>query len=149
MSDVFAAEVRPETSPFISGARVAMQSGFENDYSERFVEKVHKSGNFTLRGDTSKPPQQWRPSSYRSYGDSPKLIWSARQTGSHRYNRSYLKIWDETTDAEISGAVALTKRGVRLHSIRECLAKLKPAEATDLMLDQIEVALTKQEPASA
>ena len=70
-------------SPFVVGARVAVQHGRSDEYTGGFIEKVYKNGNFTLRGDTSKPPRQWRPSHYRGYGEGRPIQWSVRWEAAH------------------------------------------------------------------
>jgi hypothetical protein len=126
----------PADSPFIPGARVAIKSRYVDDYTEAFVDKVHKSGNFTLKGS----PQQWRP--WRTAYDD-EVSWSAVETGGG-WSRRHLKLWDESTDAEIKEKMAATKRRQRFEEIKRRLHNMAPAEATDAMLDQIEAALPKK-----
>lgn len=133
------------TSPFVPGSRVAVQSGYTNDWREDFVDKVYKTGRFTLRSDQSKPPSQWRPNSYRSFsanGEKERpLRWTAHKTG-ERWNRSHLKLWDDEADKEISEAIAETGRKTRWRRLNEKLNKLRGGEITDAFLDKIEEALS-------
>lgn len=88
-----------ETSPFVPGARVAIECRWSTkNFTEGFIDRVYKTGNFTLRGSS----QQWRP--WRRQGD-----WRARQTGADRRfsNPQNLRIWNDATNAEITGAIAL------------------------------------------
>lgn len=140
MSDKFA-------SPFVTGARVAVQSRYNDNVTEGFVDKVYKTGKFTLRGDTSKPPQQWRPSYHRGYGGTDKIIHDARETGGG-YGRRTLKIWDADTDSEIQERIAATKRRARLLEVRARVDDLREGEVTDVMLDAIEAALPAKEKTS-
>jgi hypothetical protein len=121
-----------ETSPFVAGARVALE-GYGN-WREDFVLKVYKSGNFTLK---SAPSQQWRPQ--QSYYDKR---WQARKTGrASSWDRDQLYLWDAQTEAQIAAGIALTERRNRLVTIRKSIERLKPEATTDAMLDQIEAAL--------
>ena len=61
-------------SPFIAGVRVAVRQGDYEKWHEKFIDKVHKNGNFTLRGDK----QQWKPNSSSWSG---AVTWAAFQTG--------------------------------------------------------------------
>lgn len=82
------------SNPFIVGAHVAIQvqGGWRApvSFKSAVVAKVFKSGNFTLEGS----PQQWKPylpSGYQNY-------WRAGETGA---GNQTLRIWDDTTNAEI------------------------------------------------
>ncbi len=118
-------------NPFVVGARVAIRTAGWGaaSYREAFVEKVYKGGNFTLRGAGT---QQWRPRN--SFGR-----WSASKTGTDRWSRELLVIWDGNTDKEAGEARAHTARMARLNRIRARLGGID--EATDAMLDAIEAAL--------
>jgi hypothetical protein len=130
------------TSPFVVGARVALQEGFTDSYTEQFVEKVYKNGNFTLRGRD----QQWRPHCWNGYGED-KVSWSASKTGKGLgYARASVKIWDETTDAEIREKIDAQRRRTRLREIQERVNRLRDREVTDELLNQIEAALPSSAP---
>ncbi|HEX4112723.1 MAG TPA: hypothetical protein VH020_09330 [Stellaceae bacterium] len=123
-------------NPFVAGARVAIFSdsyyGRPPEYKEGFVDKVHKTGRFTLRGS----PQQWRPSETtppRAYMTSGNTSWSV--------SRPALIIWDDSTDNQIQAALATHRRRDRMVEIRRRLEGLKDDQVTDAMLDQIEAAL--------
>jgi hypothetical protein len=126
-----------KVSPFVPGARVAIASTngwYRPRYAEAFVEKAHKSGRFTLKGSS----QQWRP--HEPQGDYRKT-WEATQTGDG-WSRQSLKIWDASTDAEISAAIAEEKREMRVQAIVKRLDRRDAAQhITEAALDQIEAAL--------
>jgi hypothetical protein len=130
-----------ENSPFVPGARVAISDFHGDNYREAFVEKVYKNGNFTLRDST----RQWRPSSWMPHGeDRPR--WSASERGERmRFSRRNLKIWDSTTDAEITEARAFAARLHKRRELRDRLASIPDAALTDAMLAQIEAALPAKE----
>lgn len=127
----------PENSPFVPGARVAIVTGrHEPTYREGFVEKVHKNGNFTLKGDANR--QQYRPS--RSCFSDDKS-WSANATGERSWNASHIEIWNEATDKKIAEGIARTSRRTRLRHLQHAFERVKVENATDAMLDAIELAL--------
>lgn len=87
-----------EDHPFKPGTRVAVSEGrYTGGYREAFVDRVYKTGRFTLVGDPDR--KQWTARKWSGFGSGP-AIWQA--SGSS-YSGS-LKIWDETTDAEITAA---------------------------------------------
>jgi hypothetical protein len=116
-------------SPFIPGARVAISNRFRDGYTEQFVDKVHKSGRFTLRGSA----QQWRP--WQTCDG-----WHATQTG-EGWTRDRARIWDETTDAEISESNAAAKRKARAINLRRRFDSVPPDKFTETMLAAIEAVL--------
>lgn len=122
-------------SPFVPGARVAISQRHSDDVQEGFVEKQYKTGRFTVRGSN----QQWRP--WRGSYDGG--TWSATETGESWYRRS-LKIWDPTTDKEISEQVAISNRRRRWVELRFRFEKVKLDDLTDVMLDAIDSALGSQ-----
>ena len=128
-----------QESPFIPGARVAIMSSsvYHADVREAFVDKVHKSGNFTLRGSR----QQWRPWGPSTY----QTEWRAIETG-EGYSKRKLVIWDDSTDAKIQEQKAEIKRNQRCHEIRDRVSSLSFDSVTDAMLDQIKAALPAQSP---
>lgn len=133
------------SSPFVPGARVAMQSR-PSDYKEVFVDKVYKNGNFTLRGDKSR--QQWRPTRYlgRQREDGTyEVRWSATPTGDYYYGRPTLEIWDATTDARISAAIAETKRIQRAHKVFDRLNAKPFKDWSDDFMDRLEALLDARE----
>jgi hypothetical protein len=120
-----------ETNPFVPGARVAISDGWDN-WHEGFVEKVHKTGRFTLKDGKG---QQWRPVSYR---DS---YWRAFKTGVVGWDRSSLRIWDDAADAEIKEIFAAQARRNRHVELRKRFDRVGADDLTDAMLDQISDAL--------
>jgi hypothetical protein len=122
-----------ETSPFVAGARVALE-GYGN-WREDFVLKVYKSGNFY----PEKPP-------HRNSGDLNNRITTnvgrhAKPGRASSWDRDQLYLWDAQTEAQIAAGIALTERRNRLVTIRKSIERLKPEATTDAMLDQIEAAL--------
>lgn len=122
--------------PFKPGTRVAYCQYRDGDYVEKFVDKVHKNGRFTLRGS----PQQWRPSRWGAQ-------WSASETGDN-WSRAYVKLWDESTDKEISECIALQQKRDRILKARRKLENLRPGDITDEALEAVERALFPKEEAS-
>lgn len=121
-----------EISPFVPGARVAIVSGYNWDHwVEEFVDKVHKTGRFVLRGRAG----QW--TARKSYNDD---YWRAHESGRHSY-RQYARIWDEQADNEFRELNAKQERRRRQRKLSDRLAALHEIELTDAMLDQIEAAL--------
>lgn len=126
--------------PFQPGTRVAIRGGWNHDqYSEAFVEKVYKTGHFTLRGNS----QRWRPYKDSGWGRADlKPRWLANETG-HRYSRLTVLLWDDETDNEIAAAVAETARRRRWSDLAEKVSKLRGDDITDALCDAIEAALPK------
>lgn len=118
------------TSPFVPGARVAVDNGYQT--REAFVDKVYKNGNFTLRGDGAR--QQWRP-------------WSNNQrafrTGDNHWDRDVVTLWTDATDAALSARIAECLRQTRLRKLQQQFDRLRVGDVTDGMLDAIEAALAK------
>lgn len=103
--------------PFVPGARVAVYDRYGDGLREGFVDKVYKTGNFTLRGSN----QQWRP--WRpSYGGD---CWSASSTGSSSWERGRLDLWDQATDEKISKKIAATKLKERWNRLGRRLDAVK------------------------
>lgn len=127
-------------SPFKSGARCALRHG--ENYTEVFVDRVHKSGNFTLRDRGS---QQWRPF---SSGWSGEARWSAHETGNHGWggSRTSLVPWDATTDAEITAAVAEQRLTNRLYEVKKRVERLRRGDVSDSYLLALELALPPTAP---
>jgi hypothetical protein len=119
--------------PFRPGARVAVSERYSDEVSEAFVEKVYKTGNFTLRGSK----KQWRPWQY-NWGDTSR--WSATETGSG-WSRGRLDLWDETTDAELSAKIAEKHLKTRWREIKGKLDAVK--HPTPTLCDAIEAALSQ------
>lgn len=119
------------THPFKPGTRVAINNErygrCDPDYSEAFVEKVYKNGNFTLRGS----PQQWKP-----WGRDG----SAHETGNHFSSRRLI-IWNESTDAEISAAIAKRARERRFYELRKQIEGIKREQITVELCDGLQMAL--------
>lgn len=127
-------------SPFVPGARVAVQYGHSGAWVERFVAKAYKNGNFTLKDDKATPPRQWRPSRFRGYGDNPKVEWTARLSG-ESWSRTIAKFWNADVDQKIREDNAEAKRRDRFRVIGDRIRNTRPGDVTDAMLDQIEAAL--------
>lgn len=104
--------------PFVPGARVAIHDRFGDGMREGFVEKVYKTGNFTLRGSS----QQWRP---WDCSWSQEKRWSATSTGSSGWDRRRLDLWDETTDKEISDKIAASLLKDRWNKLRRRVEAVK------------------------
>ena len=109
-------------NPFVPGVRVAIESnagfGTPTGYKQAFVDKVYKTGRFTLQGST----QQWLP---HSPGGSTSY-WSASQTGPRGYSgRDKLRIWDDANNAEICEAIQICTRCFRFRDLR---AKIDAAQ---------------------
>lgn len=124
-------------SPFKPGARCALRCG--ESYTEVFVDRVHKSGNFTLRGQGS---QQWHPCQFGGWYPSDPMRWQASKTGERGgFNRESLLLWDATTDAEITSAVAEQRLANRLYAVKKRVERLRPADVSDSYLTALELAL--------
>ena len=132
------------SGPFVPGAKVAI---FRSQgplrpatVSGQKVDKVHKSGNFVLEGDS----QQWRP--YAPNG-AYTPYWTAAPTGDRGFSFGSvtLRIWDESTDAGIQEAIGAMRRQAKFHRILTRIERAKADQFTDEMLDQIEAALPKGE----
>lgn len=133
-------------SPFIPGARVAVLTGDQytaRGYREDLVHKVGKSGRFTLRSDTK---QQWRPSA----PVNGKPYWGADQTGSHGWNAGgTLRIWDKTSDAEITATIARRRRYDKFTKLNDELRRIKFSDlVNDELLDQFEIVVLGMKPIS-
>lgn len=92
-----------EQSPFVPGARVAMDvtaPGALTHYKVGWVDKVYKNGNFTLKGSK----QQYSAYQTGAFPGSPSR-WRAQRTGRDFCNRTVLRIWDDESDAEITAAI--------------------------------------------
>lgn len=120
-----------DENPFVPGARVAVRSRYGDDMTEAFVDKVRKNGNFTLRGST----QQWRPWC-NGYGDR---TWGASET-CRDYSRRSLRIWDETTDAEIRSRIAATQLKTRWYKLQDKVRRIQNPSVD--LCDQIETAMS-------
>lgn len=134
-----------QVSPFIAGARVAVEvdGGFRTDsgYREEFVDKAHKSGRFTLRGSA----QQWRPSAPWT----SKNYWSAEQTGGNSWPRSpHLRIWDDAADAEITATIAKAARYQKFTKLKREIenARFSAELVTDEVLDQFQIVVLAIKP---
>jgi hypothetical protein len=140
--DAVAPSGHPGTeNPFVPGTRVAVSSRWDEDITEGFVEKVYKSGNFTLRGSK----QQWRSWQQHNYGEGPGR-WSAIQTGGG-YTRRRLDLWDETTDTEIREKIEARQTKQRWRNIRAKIDNMR--EPTAAMCAALEAALTVSDDRSA
>lgn len=117
-------------TPFIPGARVAVDDRFGSGIKESFVDKVYKNGNFTLRDSK----QQWRPW-HGGYGEKR---WHATATGSG-WHRASLSLWDEATDRELTEKIEAQKIKLRWQKIRSKIDGMKYPTAA--MCDAIETAL--------
>jgi hypothetical protein len=118
-------------SPFSPGARVAIQvdGGYygPTGYKEQFVDKVFKTGRFTLRESN----QQWRPQAPSSY----QPHWTAAQTGDQGYSRRpSLRIWDDEANHEIIDAIALRNRFEKFKRLR---SQLDVLQFSSLVTDEV------------
>lgn len=118
-------------NPFVPGARVAIRQRWSDAVTESFVDKLYKSGNFTLRGST----QQWRPWS-NGFGER---TWHATETGS-RWGKSTLDIWDETTDANIQRDIAAAQLKRRWSKLQDKVRRIQ--EPSPSLCDQMETAVS-------
>jgi hypothetical protein len=120
-----------DISPFKEGARVAIYIGDRysvNGYRTDCVEKVHKSGRFTLKSD---PKQQWRP--IKPY--SIRNYWTADQTGDHGWSGGgSLRIWDDASHAEITTAIDTYNR---YHKFRKLCQQLSVQRFSNLVTDEV------------
>lgn len=125
------------SSPFVPGARVAIDDPGGHlspvGYKEGTVEKVYKTGHFTLKGS----PQRWRvhePCGHAAY-------WRASMTGDHRWSRAgALRIWDDAADVEIRDAISARSRYDRFTLARDEMARraVRSWQLTDEMVNQLE-----------
>ncbi|MDB5607745.1 MAG: hypothetical protein JWP25_4645 [Bradyrhizobium sp.] len=120
--------------PFVPGARVAIEVDRSNytpiGYKEAFVDKVFKTGRFTLRDSK----QQWRPYEPAHY----QPHWYASQTGDHGWRGGgRLRIWDEGADAEITYAIATHRRYQQFTELKAQIVCLRfsPELVTDEVID--------------
>ena len=120
-----------ETSPFIAGARVAIRIGDRYNkygYREDFVEKVHKTGRFTLKSNAR---QQWAPHS--PFSINP--YWTANQTGDHGWSGGgILRIWDDANDVEITTTINTYRR---YHKFQKLYNELHRQTFSDLVTDEV------------
>lgn len=123
-------------NPFIPGARVAVGEKYGDGVTEGFVEKVHKSGRFTLKGSA----QQWKP--WKStWSSGPR--WSATETGTG-WGRRSLDIWDDETDKEITARIDAHKARLKWRDLRSKLSNVR--EPTVALCDAVEAALALTRP---
>ena len=132
-------------SPFKSGTRVAISIGDRYTaygYKEDFVEKVHKTGRFTLKSD---PKQQWSPS--QPWGESQRY-WTASQTGDHGWRGGgHLRIWDDAGDADIRAKINNHLLYHRFAKLQTEFHKLRFSDlVTNEVLDQLEIVVLAIKP---
>lgn len=130
-------------SPFVTGARVAIEVGggysAPMSYKEDFIEKAFKNGRFTLRGSN----QQWRPSAPGGYDK----YWLANETG---HGRDRLRIWDEAADVEIIAANASLARYQKFQKLKLEIENGRFTElVTDEVLDQLQIVVLAIKPTPA
>ncbi|MET4289210.1 hypothetical protein [Bradyrhizobium sp. LA6.12] len=121
--------------PFAPGARVAVSEKYTDNVAENFVDKVYKSGNFTLRGSK----QQWSP--WQSTWSDKR--WSAMETGSG-FHRRRLDLWDDATDQELKEKIEAQNVKKRWRDIRSKIDNIK--EPTAALCDAVEAALSLPRP---
>ena len=131
--------------PFQPGARVAMTSGYSDIVSEHFVDKVYKTGHFTLKGSG----QRYRPSSHMSFGENKHVSWTARATGKSSWSRTTIKLWDEHTDKEITDAFNEQKKKDKLQDIRHRIDRLQARNIDMDALCKIEALLSAKKESAA
>lgn len=100
-------------SQFKPGTRVAINSRYGNTRKEAFVEKVYKSGNFTLKGQGN---QQWRPHCGGRY---------ASETGNN-YPES-CQVWDDALDARIAAENLRREIDDRAFELLSKIKELRPS----------------------
>lgn len=122
--------------PFQPGVRVAQRLFHGDNYAERFVEKVHKSGRFTLKNGGA---QQWKPESWWNGDGKPRRHAAQTTSGDHIF------LWDDEIDNEIREHAITKAKRERLSAIRKCIAGLHHGDITAEMLDKLEAALPKPE----
>lgn len=118
--------------PFVPGARVAIEYS-DGRCREDFVEKVYKTGRFTLREGGR---QQWKPYEHRDWKDG-STCWKAQEAGKYR-SRRYVTIWNAATGAKITAQMAAHRRHVRWQDIKAQVWKLRDDDVSDALLDQLE-----------
>lgn len=116
---------------FQPGARVAIRNGHHDSWHETFVEKVYKTGHFTLLGN----PQRYRPYSYDA------VRWYGSPTRNDGWNRTSVQFWNAATDKEISESIAGQALTDRLASVRKRLERVHEKDVTMEMLAAIEALL--------
>ena len=120
----------PVKSPFVAGARVAVRYGYNSEWREDFVDKVYKTGRFTLRGSK----KQWRP-----YRDG-----TAGMAGDRRWSSAEARIWNAEIESEIRAATDLSNRRRRLYAIQDRIRIARAEWFTNAQLDAIEAALPEK-----
>lgn len=134
--------VTSQASPFIPGARVAIlvQNGWRApaSFKRGLVAKVLKSGNFTLEGS----PQQWRP--YPPSSSGWEKWWHANATGA---SGASLRIWDETTDADITNKNLTAIRHRRFEAAKSVIDREPFSELiTDDVVEKMEAVASAIKP---
>ena len=124
-----------EDHPFKPGTRVAIQSRGRWDglciYTEAFVEKVHKTGHFTLEGS----PQRYR--ARQDWHDRKR--WEAHSTA--QLDFSTILLWDEQTDKEVREARTARMVENKLMEIQDRVKALRRGDVTMTKLAAIEALL--------
>jgi hypothetical protein len=130
------------TSPFVPGARVAIQSKYTtHGYTEGFVDKVHKPrgkysdyGNITLKGSA----QQYRVSRSRGFGDDVGMRWGASSTGDE-WRHTFIYPWDAKIEKEIAEQRESNKRQRRINRLEQAVKAMhRDNKLLDGFLDTIE-----------
>jgi hypothetical protein len=117
-------------SPFVPGARVAIVTGYDRKtYTEGFVDRVYKSGNFTLRDYVGR--QQWRP------------VRNSNRACCTRKSRwgTHLILWDENVNAEINAAMLSDAVCKRWQGVTNRVMSIHHTQATDELCNAVETAL--------
>jgi hypothetical protein len=125
-------------SPFLPGARVAIEKDRSHyspiGYTEGVIEKVHKSGRFALVGSS----QQWRPARPDYYDN----YWTAVETGSHGWSgHKRLRVWDDVNDQEIRDAIATNARYYQFQSAQQEISRLRFSDlvTADVLTEMISI----------
>lgn len=129
-----------EEHPFQPGARVAIQQNYGwkgTTYREAFVDKVYKTGRFTLKDDPDRG--QWKP--YRGGWPEPRQ-WEASMSG----YRGWLLIWDDTTDAMIAEARDIAAHDRRVRAAIDAVEQMKPSRVTPEAVAHLEAAIAAYAP---
>jgi hypothetical protein len=134
-----------DKSPFVPGARVAEVYGYGDNrqFTERFVEKVYKTGYFVLRHDAQR--RQWRPVFSRFHFTDESGQWKGIRTGREYSAKRHIVFWDLTVDAEIIDAIARRKRRQHWHQLVQRVMAIPHDSVTDAMCDALAKVLPEPE----
>lgn len=106
--------------PFVTDTKVAVRSG-RGDFRQAFVDKVYKTGHFTLHGS---------PQRYRCYGCD-----TAVPTSRNPWCSVIVCLWDEKIEQE----VAKQRLRYRFETLQRQVEKIKPEQATAEMVAELQL----------